>query len=73
MSRETSPLETAVLSVTRLGSYGGATASFNVIPDSATFGATLRSLSDEHLTYLKQRVEEVRWPLLWYTGHCLIP
>jgi IAA-amino acid hydrolase len=32
---------------------------FNVIPESVTFGGTLRSLSDEGLSYLKKRIREV--------------
>ncbi|EIE22283.1 amidohydrolase, partial [Coccomyxa subellipsoidea C-169] len=56
VSRETSPLGTAVVSVTKIAAGEGA---YNVIPDSATFGGTLRSLAHEHLMYLKQRMEEV--------------
>ncbi len=55
VSRETSPLGTAVVSITRLAAGEGA---YNVIPDSANFGGTLRSLSHDHLMYLKQRMEE---------------
>lgn len=63
VSRETSPLGTAVVSITKLAAGEGA---YDVIPDSANFGGTLRSLSHDHLMYLKQRMEEVRchWPLL---------
>lgn len=56
VSRETSPLGTAVVSVTKIAAGEGA---YNVIPDRATFGGTLRSLSHDHLMYLKQRFEEV--------------
>jgi hypothetical protein len=56
VSRETSPLGSAVLSVTRLAAGEG---SFNVVPDKAVFGATLRSLSNDHLMHLKRRVEKV--------------
>jgi IAA-amino acid hydrolase len=32
---------------------------FNVIPESATFGGTMRSISDEGLSYLMKRIKEV--------------
>ncbi len=67
MSRETSPLGTAVVSVTKIAAGEGA---YNVIPDSATFGGTLRSLAHEHLMYLKQRMEEVRLPHYWNLLEC---
>lgn len=60
MSRETSPMGTGVVSVTRLVAGEGA---YNVIPDRSSFGGTLRSLSHEHLMRLKRRVSEVSaWP-----------
>jgi len=32
---------------------------FNVIPESVTFGGTMRSISDEGLSYLMKRIKEV--------------
>jgi IAA-amino acid hydrolase len=32
---------------------------YNVIPESATFGGTVRSMTDEGLAYLMKRVKEV--------------
>ncbi|PUZ68978.1 hypothetical protein GQ55_2G071700 [Panicum hallii var. hallii] len=55
VSRETDPLQSAVVSITFL--KGGE--AFNVIPESVTFGGTLRSLSDEGLSYLKKRIKEI--------------
>ena len=57
MSRETAPMDTAVVSITRLAAGEGA---YNVIPEFATFGGTIRSLSHEHLMLLKRRVTEAR-------------
>jgi IAA-amino acid hydrolase len=56
VSRETSPLGTAVLSVTKQAAGEGA---YNVIPETASFGGTIRSLSHDHLMQLKRRVDEV--------------
>ncbi|KAG2640959.1 IAA-amino acid hydrolase ILR1-like 9 [Panicum virgatum] len=55
VSREIDPLQSAVLSITFL--KGGE--AFNVIPESVTFGGTLRSLSNEGLSYLKKRIREI--------------
>uniref|UniRef100_J3MJS4 Uncharacterized protein n=1 Tax=Oryza brachyantha TaxID=4533 RepID=J3MJS4_ORYBR len=55
VSRETDPLEAAVVSVTLLKG-GGA---YNVIPESASFGGTFRSMTDEGLSYLMKRVKEI--------------
>ena len=61
VSRETAPMDTAVISITRLAAGEGA---YNVIPEHATFGGSMRSLSHEHLMLLKRRVTEARaWPL----------
>ena len=57
VSRETSPLGTAVVSVTKQAAGEGA---YNVIPASASFGGTIRSLSHDHLMHLKRRINEVR-------------
>ncbi|KIY96289.1 hypothetical protein MNEG_11671 [Monoraphidium neglectum] len=53
VSRETSPLGSAVLSVAMLQA-GDA---YNVIPDSVMLGGTMRALTHEHMMYLKGRVE----------------
>ncbi|GJN25022.1 hypothetical protein PR202_gb12804 [Eleusine coracana subsp. coracana] len=55
VSRETDPLEAAVVSVTLL--KGGE--AYNVIPESVTVGGTFRSMTDEGLSYLMKRVKEV--------------
>ncbi|VAH41483.1 unnamed protein product [Triticum turgidum subsp. durum] len=55
VARETDPLESAVVSVTQL--RGGD--AYNVIPESASFGGTFRSMTDEGLSYLMKRVKEV--------------
>ena len=57
VSRETPPVGTAVVSVTKIQAGEGA---FNVIPDDATFGGTIRSLEHDHIVYLKRRFAEVR-------------
>ena len=44
-----------VVSVTQL--RGGD--AYNVIPESASFGGTFRSMTDEGLSYLMKRVKEV--------------
>ena len=56
VSRETSPVGTAVVSVTKIQAGEGA---YNVIPDGATFGGTIRSLEHNHMVRLKQRFAEV--------------
>lgn len=55
VSRETSPLGSAVLSITRFN----AGVAFNVIPDFVTFGGTLRSLTNDGMQNLMQRVATV--------------
>lgn len=54
-ARETSPLDSAVVSVTMVHA-GDA---YNVIPDGATVAGTIRSLSQEGLDRLKNRVAGV--------------
>lgn len=56
VSRETSPFASAVISVTKLWAGGAA---FNVIPDEANFGGTMRATSEEDMQRLKRRVVEV--------------
>ncbi|CAN6213660.1 unnamed protein product, partial [Urochloa humidicola] len=55
VSREIDPLQGAVVSVTFL--KGGD--AFNVIPESVTFGGTLRSMTNEGLSYLMKRIKEI--------------
>lgn len=55
VSRETDPLESAVVSVT--GMQGGD--AFNVIPQSMRLIGTFRSLTSEGLEHLKDRIREV--------------
>nr|Q8H3C8.1 RecName: Full=IAA-amino acid hydrolase ILR1-like 8; Flags: Precursor [Oryza sativa Japonica Group]BAC20815.1 putative IAA amidohydrolase [Oryza sativa Japonica Group] len=55
VSRETDPLEAAVVSITIL--KGGD--AYNVIPESASLGGTFRSMTDEGLAYLMKRIREI--------------
>eukprot|EP00931_Biecheleriopsis_adriatica_P040708 TRINITY_DN23325_c0_g1_i2.p1 TRINITY_DN23325_c0_g1~~TRINITY_DN23325_c0_g1_i2.p1 ORF type:complete len:456 (+),score=57.12 TRINITY_DN23325_c0_g1_i2:3-1370(+) len=55
VARETDPLDAAVVSVTKLNS-GDA---FNVIPEVASIGGTIRALSVEGLEFLRKRLVEV--------------
>ncbi|WP_295749655.1 M20 aminoacylase family protein [Undibacterium sp.] len=55
ISRNTSPLESAVLSITQIHS-GSAT---NVIPDQATLIGTVRGFTDEIIDLLEQRMQAV--------------
>ncbi|CAL4936942.1 unnamed protein product [Urochloa decumbens] len=55
VSRETDPLQGAVVSVTMI--KGGD--AFNVIPESVTLGGTFRSMTTEGLSYLMERIREV--------------
>ncbi|KAL4436591.1 hypothetical protein ABPG75_003730 [Micractinium tetrahymenae] len=54
VARETSPFDSAVVSVTRLQ----ASDAFNVIPDQVKLGGTVRANSDEGMSRLRRRVEE---------------
>lgn len=56
VSRETSPADSAVVSVTCLNAGAGA---FNVIPDSATLKGTARALSESTMRRLRSRIQEV--------------
>ena len=69
VSRETSPLGTAVVSVTKQAAGEGA---YNVIPETASFGGTIRSLSHDHLMQLKRRINEVRGQLQDCRDHELL-
>jgi amidohydrolase len=55
VSREIDPLESAVVSVCKMQ----AGSAYNIIPDFATFGGTLRSHKPELRDYLPKRVEEI--------------
>ncbi|XP_020174048.1 IAA-amino acid hydrolase ILR1-like 9 [Aegilops tauschii subsp. strangulata] len=55
VSREIDPLQGAVVSITFV--KGGD--AYNVIPESAAFGGTLRSMTDEGLSYLMKRIREI--------------
>jgi amidohydrolase len=55
VSREIDPLESAVVSICKI--QGGS--AYNIIPDFATFGGTLRSHSPEVREYLPKRLEEI--------------
>lgn len=55
VSREVDPLESAVVSVTKF--HAGE--AFNVIPDEALLGGTIRSLSVEGMQRLMKRFEEI--------------
>ncbi|KAJ1704573.1 hypothetical protein LUZ63_004352 [Rhynchospora breviuscula] len=56
VSRETDPLESRVVSIGFVKAGEGA---YNVIPETATFGGTFRSLTTEGFSYLKQRIKEI--------------
>ncbi|OEL18639.1 IAA-amino acid hydrolase ILR1-like 7 [Dichanthelium oligosanthes] len=55
VAREIDPLQSAVVSVTFMN--GGL--AYNVIPESVSFGGTIRSLTTEGLSYLMKRVKEI--------------
>jgi IAA-amino acid hydrolase len=55
VSRTTSPFASAVVSVTRLD----AGHAYNVIPDAATFGGTIRAATDADMARLRARLEAV--------------
>lgn len=65
VSRETSPLDSSVISITKLAAGEGAN---NVIPDFATFGGTLRGLGKQQLLSMKRRIEEVSTDTLFAFG-----
>ncbi|XP_073000401.1 IAA-amino acid hydrolase ILR1-like 3 isoform X2 [Typha latifolia] len=55
VSRESDPLESRVVSVT----FINAGEAYNVIPETATFGGTIRSMTTEGLSYLFKRIKEI--------------
>ena len=56
VSRTTSPFDSAVISVTKMWAGGEA---YNVIPDEAFFGGTMRATTDESVQRLKERLENL--------------
>lgn len=56
VSREVDPLESAVISICKMEAGQGA---YNVIPDSVTFGGTIRSHQPEMREYLLKRIKEI--------------
>jgi amidohydrolase len=56
VSREVDPFESAVVSICKMEAGRGA---YNIIPDSATFGGTIRSHSPELREYLSRRLKEI--------------
>jgi len=56
VSREVDPLESAVISICKMEAGKGA---YNVIPDFATFGGTIRSHNPELREYLPRRIKEI--------------
>jgi len=55
VSRNVSPLETTVISVTSI--HGGS--AYNIIPESVDIGGTVRSFSEPLRDHIRQRMEEV--------------
>lgn len=56
VSREVDPFESAVVSICKMEAGRRA---YNIIPDSATFGGTIRSHSPELREYLSRRLKEI--------------
>jgi amidohydrolase len=56
ISRETDPLESAVISICKLNAGGDA---YNVIPDSVMFGGTIRYHNTKLAKYLPDRISEI--------------
>ncbi len=56
VSREVDPLESAVVSICKMEGGRGA---YNIIPESATFGGTIRAHSPELREYLSSRLKEI--------------
>jgi amidohydrolase len=56
VSREVDPIESAVMSICKMEAGGKA---YNIIPDSVTFGGTIRSLDPELRRSLPKRMEEI--------------
>lgn len=56
------------MSVTKQAAGEGA---YNVIPEIASFGGTIRSLSHDHLMQLKRRINEVHFMLASMPPSCM--
>lgn len=56
VSREVDPLESSVISICKMEAGKGA---YNVIPDFAAFGGTIRSHNPELKEYLSRRIREI--------------
>jgi amidohydrolase len=56
VSREMDPVESAVISICKMKAGEKA---YNIIPDSAAFGGTIRSLTPEWREYLPKRMREI--------------
>lgn len=56
VSREVDPVESAVVSICKMEAGGKA---YNIIPDSATFGGTIRCHNPELREYLPRRIREI--------------
>ena len=56
VSREIDPVESAVVSICKMEAGGKA---YNIIPDSATFGGTIRSHNPDLREYLPRRMREI--------------
>ena len=56
ISRELNPVESGVISICKMEAGRGA---YNVIPESVSFGGTIRSLTPELRDYLPRRMKEV--------------
>ena len=56
VSRELNPVESGVISICKMEAGRGA---YNVIPESVSFGGTIRSLTPELRDYLPRRMKEV--------------
>ena len=60
VGRNISPFSSAVVSVTRVWTEEeGSIGAWNVIPHVAHIGGTVRATTDEDMTYLKTRIEEI--------------
>eukprot|EP00889_Picochlorum_renovo_P006944 jgi/Picre1/33974/NNA_001451.t1 len=60
VGRNVSPFSSAVVSVTRVWTEEeGSIGAWNVIPHVAHIGGTVRATTDEDMTYLKARIEEI--------------
>lgn len=59
VSRNVSPFSSAVVSVTRVWTEEGSSGAWNVIPDEAHIGGTVRATSETDMKFLQSRIEEI--------------